>query len=278
MLKPFHLILALFFSSSLIAGDGFFYYAWSVNYQYKSVNCKNAFVKYGNNTNNFYGSSYEQSRADAIFKTHNVGFNIEAVTKKGFVQASTNFLRIAGTLKDSVDTRGFAGEPVQLRMAIGPRIGNLGIHIGVYGRMIRNGLISSNYESTNGYYFGSPGNWGLHYFDKLYTWEGGILLNTVYQINETTGLRASIGAGKIKNKERRIDGSGKEIEAKFYKTFKDTKNVGFYVSYRFNSYEIKGINENVVGNGNSGSIRQPATKWVQNTFVIGINIPIVFNG
>ena len=82
----------------------------------------------------------------------------------------------------------------------------------------------------------------------------------------------------VKNKNRRIDGSGSEIEVKFYKTFEETNNLGFFVSYRYLKYKVKGIDEFVDSRGNNGTSRFPASQWIQNSLQIGLNLPIKFKG
>ncbi len=266
-------LISLIFSMALYAEDESFYKAHSLTYSRSTVLVKNGIVSYGGN--GFYGIAKELGRANAKAITHCVGYNVEEVSKKYFIHANLYFG--AGKSKDSSNLGANSNQPMALKFSFGPSFGKFGIQAGLYCKLINQGLSYSR-KYAMGYFFGTPGVYGVHYFDKLKSLEGGFLVSTVYQINESTGIRATYGFGKIKNKQRRVDGSGSEIEVKFYKTFEETNNLGFFVSYRYLKYKVKGIDEFVDSRGNNGTSRFPASQWIQNSLQIGLNLPIKFKG
>ena len=261
------------------ASEDPFYRAWSIAYQTKRVEIKNAYTYYGNGGMAFYSPANELYRRDAKLKMRNVEFNIEEVSKYHFVQASTS-LALGGKSIDSVDYSGSSGEPVTMKFTIGPAIGKFGIQAGVVIRMVnlRLGYPESNDPNTpRGYFYGNPGAWGLSYFDRMNTFHAGIGASAVFQFTERNGIRVSAFAGKMKNEKRNIHGNHREYEVKLYHSAGNSRNAGLYIGFRSNLYNIDGANEDVINNGNSGSLRFPSSQWKQMTITFGLNLPINFD-
>jgi hypothetical protein len=261
------------------ASDEPFYRAWSIAYQTKRVEIKNAYTYYGNGGMAFYSPANELYRRDAKLKMRNVEFNIEEVSKYHFVQASTS-LALGGKSIDSVVYYGSSGEPLTMKITAGPAIGKFGIQAGLVIRMVnlRLGYPESNDPNPpRGYFYGNPGAWGLSYFDRMSTLHAGIGASAVFQFTENNGIRVSAFAGRMKNEKRNIKGNHREFEVKLYHTFPNTKNLGCYIGYRMNIYNVNGANEEVIDNGNSGSLRFPSSQWKQTAITFGLNLPINFD-
>lgn len=261
------------------ASEDPFYRAWSIAYQTKRVEVKNAYTYYGNGGMAFYSPAYELYRRNAKLKMRNVEFNMEEVSKYHFVQASTS-LALGGKSIDSVDYNGSSGELVTMKFTVGPAIGKFGIQAGLVIRMVnlRLGYPESNDPNTpRGYFYGNPGAWGLSYFDRMNTIHAGIGASMVFQFTERNGVRVSAFAGRMKNEKRNIHGNHREYEVKLYHSVGNSRNVGLYLGFRTNIYNLDGVNEEVIDNGNSGSLRFPSSQWKQMTITFGLNLPIDFN-
>ena len=256
-----------------------FYRAWGLGYQSKRVQVSNAYTYYGNGGMAFYSPAYELYRRNAKLKMRNVEFNMEEVSTTHFVQASTS-LALGGKSIDSVTYSGSSGEPLTMKFTVGPAIGKFGIQAGLVIRMVNYKLgypESNDPNPPRGYFYGNPGAWGLSYFDRMNTFHAGIGASAVFQFTENNGIRVSAFAGKMKNEKRNIHGNHREYEVKLYHSAGNERNAGLYIGFRMNTYNVNGVNEDVVDNGNGGSLRFPASQWKQTTITFGINLPINFD-
>lgn len=259
-------------SALSLAQPEVFFEAWSLNYRYNMVNVENGRVAYGNPGNNLFGPSNELSRGNLNFASHSLGLNAETVSAKYFLQASAELPLSVGSDRTDADYKGNTADWLDMRFAAGPSLGRFGIHIGLQAAFLNKQV---RHPSSTGYYYSTGNHYlGPQHFDQYRFWQFGVVFNAVYQINDRCGIRATYIPGRIRHKLRYVNGITRDAEVKFYYTFNEARNTGFFLSFRHTGLFFNGMNEADNGSmANSGDHRFPTNIWDQKSFHVGLNLP-----